>query len=643
MSELNSNLTVFRDHFERFDTAAEGGSRDGIVSREDLQAVANDASGRYSQEERDAAIYLLNNRTAFALLDTGGKWSMAGVTDGKIGRDDVKAVFTNQPKFQEAATFASDGALIPRDVSAGSRDPVEAAQMLARIDQASLGNRDASRMEFTRLVSEHRDDPRWLQDFFRSLGAKNTANYLSDIADPSRIVSKQTADLVHDEVAMLQRALEQMYASGALKDADVACLVEQWSLEPGRFNTGVAQMFTSLSGPHAQELQNAFFESAAQLALGSGAGAKLGVEDRSEVAAAGAFVLSWTSAENQVRELMSIKDAGGGYNELSRFITLAMGTKTRTTAFFADAAGKARPESIRYEGAARLVATLSRIEAPRNGAPPGPWSLHFSQLVKLRDAVFYGAANGLDANKDQWQNNTALKDSLSKIFMTDYRRMVSDATASSGAGLDTSAPFAAALENFTQNVLFTAPPGELRAQTSEFLVRELEDVVSEIKNPNMSNAQFERRHGVDKYEMSQIVGGLLGHISAGLVQATKVAGDTYAERKARLEFAIDLLFALGKDIAKIAPGGNVITKALGFSEAVSALKDKGVEALKKLGSSKVAEGILEQFPGLRPDEKLAEFMDAVWNTIPGSLDEPYKPAMKGEYTAVVGGKQAAQP
>lgn len=72
--------------FDKFDTAAKGGKADGIVSNEDLQAVA-DGKVQVSTREKQAAQYFLSHQSERDALDKANKPSDG--TDGKISREDA--------------------------------------------------------------------------------------------------------------------------------------------------------------------------------------------------------------------------------------------------------------------------------------------------------------------------------------------------------------------------------------------------------------------------------------------------------------------------------------------------------------------------------------------------------------------------
>ena len=90
MDEAGAIRVLNRD-FGLFDTAADIGKSDQIVSRKDLRAMRDDPNA--TQEQRDAADYLLTHGQAFDGLDTAAE---GGSTDGYISRKDVTACAIHQ-------------------------------------------------------------------------------------------------------------------------------------------------------------------------------------------------------------------------------------------------------------------------------------------------------------------------------------------------------------------------------------------------------------------------------------------------------------------------------------------------------------------------------------------------------------------
>lgn len=660
MPELNPNVTAFQQHFDAFDTAAKGGSADGKVSREDIEAVAN--GSQYTAEQRAAARYLLDNPEAYAVLDTGRDGGGLYAADGIISRDDVEAVVAGSPLFADTGTFVSDAPVIPEDTAPGFDTPLEAAAQTANAAQFSSGDGEAvGTSQFMHFVREHQDDPQWLQDYFAALGAETTAQYLGNVADPGRY-GGLSAGHAGKEIQAARTALQNLYASGAINDADIARMVEHWAMERGDLNTGIAQLFGGLEGSRAQDMQNAFFRATTELALAGSelanrefrfsddAIGRLSDGDRESLAAAGAFVLAETGTENQVSRMIDLQ-GDGGRDAIDRFISLAMDNPTRVAAFDsfthdAEAERLRDPDSrgpagqdVEYDGVAQLVNSLSYDSTYRGGPdaalPPPPYS--HAALRSVRDEVFYAASNGLDGNRAQWQDNTALKEGLSRILRSDFDHMVADATTANGARLDDEHPFPEALENFAQNVLFTDPTGHSRDATSQFLVDRLGTMVNDINT--LDDAAFAGKYdGSNQAQVAHLAGSILGHIDNGMEQAIAVSSDKHASRQKGLEFGLDLAWALGQDGLKLLPGGNVVSAVLPDSvtgsETWGAIKGE-VESLMRKGLADQAAGLLlEKFPDLHADSALTGLAQELSEVISVGNERDYLSALLSSYRDV---------
>lgn len=85
LGEANAIQDLNHD-FDTFDTAAKGGKPDGFISDQDLRAVSDGKDCRATQEDRDAAKYLLTHKQALDALDTAAE---GGEPDCKISRKDL--------------------------------------------------------------------------------------------------------------------------------------------------------------------------------------------------------------------------------------------------------------------------------------------------------------------------------------------------------------------------------------------------------------------------------------------------------------------------------------------------------------------------------------------------------------------------
>lgn len=96
---------VLRNNFQLLDTAAGIGKKDGLVSKEDLQAILENPGA--PQELKDAASFLLENPAAFNALENR---EYNGELDGLIGRGDVAVADDNNKMSPiDAAAILKEG------------------------------------------------------------------------------------------------------------------------------------------------------------------------------------------------------------------------------------------------------------------------------------------------------------------------------------------------------------------------------------------------------------------------------------------------------------------------------------------------------------------------------------------------------
>ncbi|WP_242111886.1 hypothetical protein [Luteimonas aquatica] len=135
---------VVHNNFVDFDTARQNDQNkaDGKISEDDLRTVADNADGRFSSEEVEAARFLLDSRAARSALDVGAGH---GSVDGTIGREDIDAAmdaisggtFERQLLDTASGRGGRDGFASVEDIDAALRDPgvpqtVKDALMLMR-------------------------------------------------------------------------------------------------------------------------------------------------------------------------------------------------------------------------------------------------------------------------------------------------------------------------------------------------------------------------------------------------------------------------------------------------------------------------------------------------------------------------------
>jgi LysM repeat protein len=636
-------LNTLHKDFAVFDTAAHGGKGDGIVSKHDLQKVAGD--GSYSADQRAAAQYILNHQGFYARLDTA---SQGGSADGSISRGDATAADADAVLFTRTSAFNStdpsetaESGDRTADTPQGAATQIQFLRQFSDNDTDNPGGNLVSTGYFMNQISAHKNDPVWLQGFFQALGSKETAQYLTNVSDPNRydgVPESQTKSILADT----RTALQTMYQSGTLNDADISRLVESWARQGGDPNTGFAQLFAGIGGPQAQPIKNAFARACTELSLTgqskinnahfeftSDAGKWLSDGDRQGLAAAAAFVLSGTSQKNQASQLIQLHTDGGDA-AVSSFISLAMAGPTTTQGPLAlTPEGRQRQmqdrnsDQLNYAGVAQLVQNLGNIDP---SAMPGS----SADLVATRDAVFDGALNGLSQHSDNWESNTTLKDGLSKILMTDYDSLLKSSLLQDHELPTDGGTFGKDLEEFSQHVLLTDPTGKLRDASSKFLTQKLGQMIADINT--LSPTQIQSKYGATTAQLSWLAGQLVAHVNTGLDGAVKTASDKQAAKQQQVDFGINLLLAAGTDALKLLPGGGVLDELLPSSITGSAIygtiKGQLEDDLKKGLTDKAYDLLVKSLPGLHSDPKLVKLRDTLEDAV---LDDNTHVGNKGQF------------
>jgi hypothetical protein len=118
------------EQFTKFDNAAKGGKPDGLISRKDLEAVLNDNTGKYSDEDKRLAEYLLKS-PIFKHLDNGSE-----------NRD-----FMDKSENQEFYSKGGDGIISIKDIFSYKQDKwafdvMTKDNLIDQIDKSSNGESD---------------------------------------------------------------------------------------------------------------------------------------------------------------------------------------------------------------------------------------------------------------------------------------------------------------------------------------------------------------------------------------------------------------------------------------------------------------------------------------------------------------------
>jgi hypothetical protein len=177
-SLMVQHLRTLHEDFQKFDIAKQGAHAkpDHIVSKDDLQAVANDGgkSGRFTSSQVEAANFFLSHPEAMARLDTAAatdnKPGIHEPADNRIGELDAKAALRDAQAFDGAQTFQSQQPAVPAD--GANQAQQDAAMLLHYQDTPPFGALPGEQDQmFTQRLQDHHGDAAYLHDFLGSLGS----------------------------------------------------------------------------------------------------------------------------------------------------------------------------------------------------------------------------------------------------------------------------------------------------------------------------------------------------------------------------------------------------------------------------------------------------------------------------------------
>ena len=182
------------------------------------------------------------------------------------------------------------------------------------------------------------------------------------------------------------------------------------------------------------------------------------------------------------------------------------------------------------------------------------------------------------------------------------------------------------MESFYQNVLFSRPPGNLRDKTSEFLAGKMKGWNQDINDKNLSRDDFIKKHGVDRKQMSHLMGETMGHVQNGLEAAMKKAQDSADTKQAFKESAIKWVLDVGFALLPDVPGEDGVVKRL-FSKVTGDVKDQ----LKGLTQDQAVKLLAKKYPEFHPDQIMAELFQELREETKGDESNDFLSALQSSY------------
>jgi len=529
------------------------------------------------------------------------------------------------------ATFVDDGPAGTPDPAEGS--PEAAAQQVANFNDLATDDAIGQTNLFAQQLIEHEGDVAWIQSFYSELGGDKSAELISQTASPESYTDWPIATAQEHTQAVAQ-SLDTLYEAGALNEADIAALVQDWATDAdtqvnGRdFNTGVGQIIAQSGN---EELQTAYALAAIDTAANTPG---LSTDMQADLNGSAAFVLAGTSADNQVLQLDALRDSG----QLEAFIQGALAADTEIPAITvqthdeaAFTGGPAEPLSVANDGVATLALNLAHADV--RDPISGPLPISNDDLSNLRQEFFVTTSTAAEAQGDTWRESTGLKDGLSVIFEKEFDNLIFDNLAENNASLK-NGTVQESFEAFFEFALFTTPAGSRRDTTSAFLADTVGGWIGDIQG--LSDTDFAATYGIDKTQLSKIAGEVLAHVSNGMESAIATAKDRRATHEAILKTMTDMAFAL-------IPGGGPLKSLAGELTAAGAesvgrmikVADGQVRgAIDGMVKSEVKEALLEELPELNPDAVLESFPQELNDIIPDSNNRNYLTAFQASYNTI---------
>lgn len=285
-------------------------------------------------------------------------------------------------------------------------------------------------------------------------------------------------------------------------------------------------------------------------------------------------------------------------------------------------------------GVSNLIYTTYNASHP-SGARGAGVPIPMTELHDIRYKMFQAGAEVYSDPKRVpiWANSILMKDALSHVFRDDFDKIWRGALAKNNAVFDDESGINTRLEGFFQHALFTQPTGGFRDKTSEFLASRMNGWMEDIKNPKMSKQEFVAKYGLEKTQLTHIMGETMGFVTNGMQAAMKSAQDHKAANEAAMKWVMDLGLSL---LPGVGPARSVV--GLEGSNVLGKIVD-GVDKLvrdkiKDMTKDEAAKYLLKQLPGLHPDKVMTELFQELREVVPGKDEQDLLSALQSSYTHI---------
>ena len=471
-------------------------------------------------------------------------------------------------------TFTTDGGIKAGTyISApGTEVPEVTAQYIHDEENSQL-----AKMQYLHALDQHKDDPQWLNRFYKTLGTDKTAELLTDVGSSIPPYTDYEKELVG-------QSLQTLVKGGYLNQADVNLLVSKAVSTPdGGLHRGVAtflaQAISGVSNDAAGvQLKNFFAETCAGISTGKIPSAIDNDYDfdeaKSFIAGLGTHALSTTPAENQATALENIQQLLGK-DGFANFIDNAL---KFDDSFYIPGENKIIED---YDGIGTLLKNVS-------DDPNASTDLQ----VQLFDTV---SKNLIDSDGDvaeKYRSDTAFKEGLGNIFINN-QDAINEIYLAGGNGYDLSSDGLQRTNAFFKEVIFTPPLADNAKSVAETFTTRANTVLADADK--LSDADFTAKYGKNKHDMTSLVGeqyGVMVHSLKEALSNIKDQSDEDAEQTLSVINGIISagqigLAAAGPEGVAVAILGEPLKLAIGaagddiaagnYKDAIDKLKDKGID------------------------------------------------------------------
>lgn len=430
--------------------------------------------------------------------------------------------------------------------------------------------------DYLRAIERHRDDPEWLNRFYKTLGTDKTAELIQET-----VLSLPPAG--ERERNLIGQSLQTLASGGYLTQADADALLRKVAVtEDGYLHRGATLFLTEAISKVSNDaagvqLKNLFAESAAKIAAGT-----LPITVRRDeaedakdfLAAMATHALASTPESNQATKLAALQRTLGdaGFTNL---INRAM--KFEKELFVPDGEGFRE----NFDGVGTLMKSIG-------SSPSAPQS--------LRVRMFEIASNALiDANGDiaeKYRDNLEFKEGLGNIFLKDQNRIINRSVGANGYDLTSTG--LRSLNGFFREVLFTSPLAGNAADVAKSFTENMNSVLADADR--LTDREFETKYGRNKREMSSLVGEQVGVLINSIEESLRnIKGKSEAEAE-QIVGVLGAIISAGENIAGVGGpaatvGASIIGEALQlglgplgdsiaqgkYDDAVRQLRDGGVD------------------------------------------------------------------